>query len=258
MNARTTREVAPGVFFTEGPASNWVVLVGEGSATLIDTGYPADAALLDDSLAEAAQGAPLRNILVTHGHSDHIGSVRRLTEEGSGAGIEDGTGGGGTRSGGGTDTAAVTVWAAREEIPNITRAELHQIGIGQIIPHLWQPRYLAWTVHAVRAGGLKDPGVRDGIGVLDPDAPVRFSGHTVIPRLTPGHTPGHLVFELPDHGILVTGDALVTGHATPTTSGRQMLEPMWHWDAGRARSEGDALLGDPRIILPGHGPAEGV
>ena len=225
-------EMADGVFFVEGPASNWVILAGDGSTTLIDTGYPADAALLDASIARVAAGSPLRDILITHGHSDHVGSVRRLTADGG-----------------------VTAWAAEEEIANITRQELHQIGVGQILPTLWRPRYAKWTVHAIRAGGLADPGVRD-VCALVPDVAVRFSGHDVIPRLTPGHTPGHLVFDLPEHGLVVTGDALVTGHATSTRNGRQLLEPKWHWDAARANENGETLLGDARIVLPGHGAAE--
>jgi len=225
-------EMADGVFFVEGPASNWVILVGDGSTTLIDTGYPTDAPLVDASLARVSAGAPLRDILITHGHSDHIGSVRRLTADGT-----------------------VTAWAARGEIPNITRQELHQIGIGQILPNLWRPRYLKWTVHALRAEGLKDPGVRD-VAALEPDVARRFGGQVVIPRLTPGHTPGHLVFDLPDHGLVVTGDAVITGHATSTTTGRQELDAKWHWDAARAHGQAAPLLVDARIVLPGHGPVE--
>jgi glyoxylase-like metal-dependent hydrolase (beta-lactamase superfamily II) len=225
-------EVAPGVFFVEGPASNWVILSDGSSVTLIDTGYPADAALVDSSLVQAAPGGALQNILLTHGHSDHTGSVCRLA-----------------------DSTGAQVLAAQEEIANITREELHQIGFAQILPRLWRPRFFRWTMHALRAGGLGNPNVQQ-VESLSPNVPRIFSQHRVIPRLSPGHTPGHMVFELPDEGIVVTGDALITGHPTSTRSGRQVLDPIWHSDVVGARAQAEALLGDPRIILPGHGPAE--
>ena len=47
-------EQAPGVFFVEGPASNWVVVRDATGFILIDSGYPADLPLV---LAPSASSA---------------------------------------------------------------------------------------------------------------------------------------------------------------------------------------------------------
>lgn len=36
---------------------------------------------------------------------------------------------------------------------------------------------------------------------------------------TPGHTSGHAALHLPDQGVLVAGDALMTEHALSTSTG---------------------------------------
>lgn len=229
-------EVAAGVHFVEGPASNWVVLIGVDDVALIDSGYPKDLPLVVESIQRAGGRVDdLTTIAVTHGHSDHIGSAAALV-----------------------DRTGARVLGSTDELPNIRRTELHQIGVGDILAVLWKPLIARWTVHAVRAGGLGDVGVASAAGLpaseAGPDA-LRLAGHRVLPVLVPGHTPGHTAYLLPDARALVTGDAVISGHPTTRELGPQLLAPMWHSDPALAERSLAALAElSADTVLPGHGP----
>jgi hypothetical protein len=66
-----------------------------------------------------------------------------------------------------------------------------------------------------------------------------------VPVLTAGHTPGHTVYHLLEQGVIVSGDALVTGHPTLRTVGPQLLV---RWFDGLSPVGAAAILaetGDP-------------
>lgn len=225
--------VADGVHFVEGPASNWVVLSGDGTVSLIDAGYPGDVELVRASLREVAGDAPLQAIAVTHGHSDHTGSINPLLAEHPGA----------------------VVLTGSAEVPNVRRDVTYQVTAAAVLPHLIKPRFAKWLRHAIRAGGLQDVAVSAPEG-LDADATITLSGHTVRVRATPGHTPGHTAYELPGAHAVATGDALVTGHAVSRTVGPQALHPMFHHDRAGALALAGELAREWSgwTLLPGHGP----
>ena len=224
--------IAPGIHFVQTPLVNWTVLSGDGTLTLIDAGYPSDRQRVSRVLGDL--GGELTAVLVTHGHSDHIGGIRWLLVEWPDA----------------------AVLASAEELPNVTREVTHQVGVRDLLPSLWRPSVIAWTARAIAAGGLADVGVPDP-RPIEPDREHRFSGHRVVPLLTPGHTPGHLMYWLPEHGVLVSGDGIVTGHPTSRDHGPGVLAPMFNHDDALARASMDTVLdGRPfEVILPGHGPS---
>lgn len=223
-------EVEKGVHFVQGGEVNWVILSDGHAATLVDTGYPGDRSDLLASLdAVGHRPEDVVALLVTHAHSDHIGSARYLAE-----------------------TYDVPVLAHEAEAPHARREFVQQVSAGRVLLNAWRPGVLPWAMRAFHAGGLSD--VRVAAARPYPE-PLDLPGGAV-PHHTPGHTSGHCVYHLPGSGIVITGDALVTGHRTSRVRGPQLLPTMFHHDRPRAL---EALMViadiDADVVLPGHGPA---
>ncbi|WP_030951300.1 MBL fold metallo-hydrolase, partial [Streptomyces sp. NRRL S-481] len=76
-----------------------------------------------------------------------------------------------------------------------------------------------------------------------------------VPVHTPGHTGGHCAYHVPGTGVLISGDALVSGHPTARFGGPQLLPDMFHHERPRAVASLDVLAGlEGELLLPGHGP----
>lgn len=233
-NHRRTRvhEVADGLFHVEGPASNWIIARDGTDFTLFDGGYPADTNLVLESIEHVGlTPSKARALMVTHGHSDHTGAAAYFSSE-----------------------FATPVLCHPAEVPQLRGEVKHQVTLGQVLARAWNPRVGRWAAHAVVAGGLKTNDVQGAEAWVAADLANLPGGPVLVP--TPGHTPGHAAYLLPGAGALVTGDALVTGHAISTDTGPQMLHPMFHHRPGEAREALD-VLGSIRasLLLPGHGPA---
>ncbi|MFI6339332.1 MBL fold metallo-hydrolase [Streptomyces sp. NPDC050535] len=224
-------EVASGVHLVHGSNTNWVILTEGDGVTLVDTGYPGDRQAVLASL-DALGHSPeaVTGVLITHAHNDHLGSAEYFS-----------------------GTFGTPVYLHEAELPHARREFLHQVSVGQVMRQAWRPGVLPWALRALRSGGKADvrmtrpePFPREG--ALDlPGRPV--------PVHTPGHTAGHCVFHLPDAGVTISGDALVSGHPTSRLRGPQLLPAMFDGEREQARASLahiEALAAD--VLLPGHGP----
>jgi glyoxylase-like metal-dependent hydrolase (beta-lactamase superfamily II) len=224
--------VADGVHLVRGSDTNWVVLTEGESVTLVDTGYPGDRERLLDSLAAVGRSpGDVTAVLITHAHSDHLGNAEFLRR-----------------------TYGIPVVAHEAEVPHARREFLHQATVGRVARNAWRPGVLPWAVRALASGGVTDVKVGEarafaGTGPLDlPGRPV--------PVHTPGHTDGHTSFHLPGTGVVISGDALVSGHPTSRRAGPQLLPAMFHHRRDRAvASLGTLAALSADVLLPGHGPA---
>ena len=237
MPALRVVDVDANVFCATGTDVNWILLREGEEVTLIDSGYPGDAAAVEASLhAIGSRPEAVRAILLTHAHIDHLGSVNHFH----------------TRYG-------TPVYASAAEVPHAHRDYLEQVSKAQIAQQSWRPGVLPWALRAARAGGTRSgaanhvrafPGGTGRAGEGPLDLPGRPE-----PIATVGHTAGHTAFLLPGVGALVTGDALVTGHPIARLSGPQILPSIFNHCTGPeavAALSGLAHL-DVGVVLPGHG-----
>ncbi|GAA4042329.1 MBL fold metallo-hydrolase [Streptomyces shaanxiensis] len=225
------QQVADGTYLVHGSNTNWVILTEGDAVTLIDTGYPGDRAKLLASLSEVGSTPEaVKAVLITHAHTDHLGNAEYLR-----------------------DTYGTPIYLHEAEVPHARREFLHQVNVGTVLKNGWRPGVLPWAIHAIRSGGTAH------VPVIAPEAfpsagPLDLPGRPV-PVHTPGHTDGHCAFHLPDAGVVVAGDALVSGHPTSRIKGPQLLPDMFHRERSRAVASLDVLEGlKGDVLLPGHGP----
>lgn len=217
------------VHFARTDLVNWTLVTDGQGVLLIDAGYPGHR---DDVLAAVRRlgfgPADVRAILLTHAHVDHLGSAIWFAK-----------------------THGTPVYTHAAEVGHAQRRYLEQASPVDVLSRAWQPRYLTWSLALLRHGGLTHEGIPT-TEALDEDIAAGLPGAPVaVP--SPGHTGGHCCYLV--DGVLVAGDALVTGHPLSTRRGPQLLPSIFNHDQGGCvRSLAALGLLDTDVLLPGHGP----
>jgi glyoxylase-like metal-dependent hydrolase (beta-lactamase superfamily II) len=218
-------KLAPSVHRIGNGMVNAYLVEEAGAVTVIDAGLPG---LWRDLLGELdAMGRSLedvRALLLTHGHSDHIGFAERLRRSGGVA----------------VRVHELDVALARRQAPSPSKG---------MPPFHWRP-ILGFLLYALRNGYGVGPKLGQVIAFGD-GAVLDVPGALRVIHL-PGHTPGSAALLAPDHGALFVGDALVTRSVATGRLGPQ-IGPFTA-DRAVARESLRNLDGiEAALALPGHG-----
>jgi glyoxylase-like metal-dependent hydrolase (beta-lactamase superfamily II) len=210
-------------------------LIGEGSElTLVDAGLPAhwlDLAAALNSIGRSLQD--IRAVLVTHAHPDHIGLAERIR-----------------------GVAGASIWVHTLDAPGVSAppppSRLWR-AMRNLLPYLrYGPRALRGPLHLLKSGGFHFQPVRE-LTTFNHNQILDVPGR---PRAihVPGHTPGSSAFVFENHGVLFSGDALVTVDTAIGQFGPRILCRAFTEDSDQALRSLDRLAAvDVPLLLPGHG-----
>ena len=137
-----------------------------------------------------------------------------------------------------------------DEVGNAKREYVEQASFPEVAKHLWQPRWLKWAVAMTRKGGLVREGISTARGLTE-DVANKLPGapKAIFSRR---HTSGHCAYVV--DGVLVSGDALITGHPVSTRRGPQLLPAVFNHDHNDCAPPGHTGQAGHEVLLPGHGP----
>jgi glyoxylase-like metal-dependent hydrolase (beta-lactamase superfamily II) len=206
---------------------NSYLLEEAGEVTIVDAGLsgywndlPAELAAMGQSIED------VKAVLLTHGHSDHIGFAERIRRE-RGVPIHV------------LDKDAAL---ARGEVKNPSRG-IGSIRVGPLLRFIW------YGLRHGMTGGARIAVVStfgDGATLDVPGAPRVIA--------LPGHTPGSAALHVPSHDALFIGDAIATYLVTTGFVG-PTIAPFTADPAAAVASLARLDGVDAGLVLPGHGEA---
>jgi glyoxylase-like metal-dependent hydrolase (beta-lactamase superfamily II) len=217
--------IAPSLHRLGNGLVNTYLVEESGLVTIIDAGVPGYWGELPGELAAMNRSLEdVRAVVLTHGHSDHIGFAERIrTERGTPVSVHE------------LDAAL-----ARGEVPNPAKG-FGPVKLGPLIG------FMLWTG---RRGGLRIRTLGE-VATFGDGATLDVPG---APRVihVPGHTPGSAALHVPGLDALFVGDAFATKAVTTGATGPRIAP--FTADAGAALASLDRLAGvEASWVLPGHG-----
>jgi glyoxylase-like metal-dependent hydrolase (beta-lactamase superfamily II) len=217
------------VHFANTDLVNWTLVTDGSGVVIIDAGFPGQRDEVVQSVRELGFGIDdIHAILLTHAHVDHFGTAIWFAK-----------------------THGTPVFCHADEVGHAHREYLEQVSLLDLAAKAWLPRYLKWSFDIARVGALTRDGIPTARALTEEVAAALPGSPMAIP--TPGHTGGHCSFVV--DGVLISGDALVTGHPVATSDGPQLLPGLFNHDqAGCLRSLAALGMLETDVLLPGHGP----
>lgn len=222
--------VVPGVHRLEHAYVNCYLLEEAGALTIVDTAHPATWPVIQRAIrALGRQTTDVRACVLTHAHFDHLGFAHRAMRE-----------------------WGVPVLAHPDEEYIAAHPYRYAHENPRAIYPIKHPKAVPALAAMVRAGALGVKGVR-GMTRIHPGETLAVPGR---PRVvfTPGHTYGHCALHLPEAGVVLSGDALVTFDPYTGGTGCQIVSGAATADSARALASLSALAETgATVVLPGHG-----
>jgi len=218
--------IAPGIHRVGSQSMINAYLVEEaGGVTVVDAGVAGLYRDLPHELESMGRTmADVRALVLTHGHSDHIGFAERLrTDRAVPVSVHE------------ADAAL-----ARGEVPNPAKG-YGRTKIGPFLGFIW---------YSLLRGGLRTKHVAE-VSTFGDGATLDVPGS---PRviLTPGHTPGSAALQFASRNALLVGDTFAT-YAVTTGARGPRIAPFTA-DGARALESLSRIEDVPAdIVLPGHG-----
>jgi glyoxylase-like metal-dependent hydrolase (beta-lactamase superfamily II) len=221
-------EVAAGVHRVGNAYINCYLIEEGNQLTLLDAGVKGFHPLLEEHLRSRGRRlSDITAVILTHGHPDHVGMAEGL------------------RVG-----APAPVYVHEADAHMASTGEIHELE-GKLRPYMRYPAMWKLLVLFTRSGAFRTPKI--GAVTTFTDGDLDVPGH---PRIvpTPGHSPGHVSFHLPDRGVLFTGDALCNYNPLKGTRGPQLMPKAFALDTRQALASLDAIAAiDAGVMLFGHG-----
>ena len=222
-------QITDRVHFAKTDLVNWTLVADDSGLLIIDAGFPGQRDDVLETIRALGFGVDdVHAFLLTHAHVDHLGTAIWFAK-----------------------THGTPVFCHEAEVGHAHREYLEQVSLLDLATKMWQPRYLKWSLEIGAKGALTRAGIPTAHALTEEVAAALPGTPMAIP--SPGHTGGHCSYIV--DGVLVSGDAMVTGHPVSTRRGPQLLPGIFNHDQDRCVRSLEALaMLDTNVLLPGHGP----